>query len=244
MPHAEASVRASIQEIRRWRRTLGRHVWLLRRAGVAAEEIEREVTKSLHQCRGLPKLNATPAPDERVIPRILSHWWHESEYLDSRGQPRALRLDGPMPTFRSLVRAAAPGASVKQVLGGLRRRGLVSCRSNGKVRLVSDASYACRVQQGDLLNTTLALLGALSDTGYANLQASRPGQPLRLQRSAYTEYLDRRYLQAYKEFLEETAQVFLAMHDSWLKHHEIKDVPRPRWPSARVGVGMFAIRGD
>ena len=99
------------------------------------------------------------------------------------------------------------------------------------------------VCSGDLsLGATLASLEALTDTCYVNLRAGQPTRSRsRLQRRAYTEYFDRRHLRAYEEFLNESAQVFLAMHESWLKRHEVKRVdPRRICP---VGVGVFAIRG-
>ena len=64
----------------------------------------------------------------------------------------------------------------------------------------------------------------------------------RLQQRAYTDYFDRRHLGAYEEFLNESAQVFLAMHETWLKRHEVKRVDPRRKQTCRVGVGVFAIR--
>ncbi|MGO9328406.1 MAG: hypothetical protein ACLQJ0_09845, partial [Steroidobacteraceae bacterium] len=97
-------------------------------------------------------------------------------------------------------------------------------------------------QRGLLLGTTLASLEALTDTCYVNLRAGQSVRARsRLQRKAETDYCDRRHLRAYEEFLNESAQVFLAMHESWLKRHEVKRVDPRR--ICRVGVGVFAIRG-
>jgi hypothetical protein len=230
-----------ITELRHWRRTLGRHVWFLRRAGVTSAQIEREIARSLGQCRRIREL-PVPAADERTYPRILTHWLHESAYLDKRGLPRALRFEGHSPTFRSLVRAAVPGADASKVLGAMKRCRLVSQSAHGIVRLLADGSCQRGVQQGSSLGATLASLEALTDTCYVNLRA---GQPMRsgsrLQGRAFTEHLERRHLRAYEEFLNESAQVFLAMHETWLKRHEVKRVDP--WRICRVGVGVFAIRG-
>jgi hypothetical protein len=238
MPLARNPIR--ITELGHWQRTLARHVWFLRRAGVPSAQIEREIARYLRECRNIRELPA-PAADERMYPRILTHWLHESAYLDNRGLPRALRLDGQIPTFRSLVRAAVPGADASKVLGAMKRCRLVSQSAHGIVRLLADGSFQRGVQQGSLLGATLASLEALTDTCYVNFCA---GQRLRsgsrLQGRAFTEYLDRRHLRAYEEFLNESAQVFLAMHETWLKRHEVKRVDPRR--ICRVGVGVFAIR--
>ena len=188
MPRSDLSLKRFRQEtaIGHWQRTLGRHVWFLRRAGIASEQIEREVAKYLRRrvnVRALP----IPAVEERMYPRILAHWQHQCAYLDNRGQPRALRFAGRSPTFRSLVRAAAPEADPSKVLGALKRYRLVAQSSHGVIRLLVDDFSTPPVQQGHLLSATLASLDALTDTCYANLQVRQPTRPfLRLQRSACT----------------------------------------------------------
>jgi hypothetical protein len=230
-------------DIGHWHRTLARHIWLLRRAGIASAQIEREVARSLEQCPGLRKLQL-PAPDERMYARILTHWQHESGYLDAKGRPLALRFEGRSPTFRSLIRAAVPGADASKALASLKRYHLVSHSAHGIIRLIADRFFPHDVQGGPLLSLTHAALEALTDTCYANLRArQRRNRSSRIQRMTYTEYLDRRSLRAYEEFLNESANAFLTMHESWLKRHEVKSVDPRRRYLTRIGVGVFAIRG-
>jgi len=230
-----------ITELGHWQRTLGRHVRFLRRAGVTSAQIEREIARYLARCLNIREL-PVPAAVESTYPRILTHWRHESAYLDNRGQPRALRFEGHSPTFRSLVRAAVPGADASKVLIAMKRCRLVSQSAHGIVRLLANGPFQRGMQQGSLLGVTLASLDALTDTCYVDLcagQTTRSGSGL--QGRAFTEHLDRRHLRAYEEFLNESAQVFLAMHETWLKRHEVKKVGPRR--IRRVGVGVYAIRG-
>jgi hypothetical protein len=230
-----------LDEIGHWQRTLGRHIWFLRRAGITSAQIKREIARQLGRYRNIRGLSV-PGANERMVPRILAHWQHKSAYLDNRGAPRALRFEGPAPTFRSLVRAAVPGADASAILGALKRYGLVS-HSQGVVRLLADGFFPRGGQRGFLLSTTLASLEALTDACYVNLHTDHAMRPIsRFNGRAYTEYFDRRHLKAYEEFLNESAQVFLMMHEAWLKRHEVKgDDPR-RKQSCRMGVGVFAIR--
>jgi len=228
-------------EIGHWQRTLGRHIWFLRRAGITSAQIKREIARQLgqyHNIRGL----SVPGANERMVPRILAHWQHESAYLNNRGQPLALRFEGHSPTFRSLVRAAVPGADASAILGALKRYRLVS-HSHGVVRLLADGFFPRAGQRGLLLSTTLASLETLTDACYVNLRTDHAMRPIsRFHGRTYTEYFDRRHLNAYEEFLNESAQVFLMMHEAWLKRHEVKGVDTRRKQTCRMGVGVFAIR--
>ena len=230
-------------DIGHWQGTLARHIWFLRRAGIASAQIERKVARSLEECLGLRKLQV-PTSDERMYARILTHWRHESGYLDAKGRPLALRFEGRSPTFRSLTRAAVPGADASKALAALKCYHLVSHSSHGIIRLLTDGFSLGAVQRGPLLTLTHAALEALTDTCYANLHARQPSNSAsRIQRMAYSDYLDRRNLRAYEAFLNESAQVFLTMHETWLKRHEVKGLNSRRKRSTRAGVGVFAIRG-
>jgi hypothetical protein len=226
-----------------WQRGLARHVWFLRRAGIPSVQIEREVSRDLRQClklRPLPVLTR----DEEMVPRILAHWQHDCAYLDENGQPRALRIDGRSPSFRSLVRAAVPGADASAALAILKRHRRVSYDREGVVRLLGDDILPRGAPRELLLSETLAALDAVTATGYANYCARRrSGGSLRFQRTVVSDHLDRRSRRAYEEFLNESAQVFLAMHESWLRRHEVKNVDHRRSHLSRVGVGLFGIRG-
>jgi hypothetical protein len=246
-PRSDDRLTEAFQEeadIGHWQGTLARHIWFLRRAGIASAQIEREVARSLEECLGLRKLQV-PGSDERMYARILTHWRHESGYLDAKGRPLALRFEGRSPTFRSLVRAAVPGADASKALDALKCYYLVSHSPLGVITLIADGLSLDGVQRGPLLSLTHTALEALTDTCYANLHARQPPNgALRIQRTAHTYYLDRRHLRAYEEFLNESAQAFLTMHETWLKRHEVKGRNPRRKPLTRTGVGVFAIRGS
>jgi len=238
-------LRASQREgaIVHWRRTLGRHIWFLRRAGIPSAQIEREVIRKMRECIRPQKLRVS-ASDERLCAQIMAQWRNDSVYLNAQGVPLTLRFAGRSPTFRSLVRAAVPQANASLALAAMRTVRLVSHNTQGNIRLIADGQPSRSVPRGAMLEATHAALEALTDTCYANLHAPRHAiGPPRLQRVTYTEYLNPRSLQAYEEFLSESAQVFLAMHESWLKRHEPKNPDCERKPRSRVGVGVFAIRG-
>ena len=54
MPMARNAM--GINEIGHWQRTLGRHIWFLRSAGITSAEIEREIARCLGQSLKIRKL--------------------------------------------------------------------------------------------------------------------------------------------------------------------------------------------
>jgi hypothetical protein len=116
MPRSERELKMLRQEtgIGRWQKTLRRHLWFLRRAGITSDQIEREVARSLRQ---LVNSRVCPVPDlkDQIYARILGRWQHQTAYLGKGRQPRALRFQGRFPTFRSLVRAVAPQADASKI---------------------------------------------------------------------------------------------------------------------------------
>ncbi len=217
LPRSDDSLMVARTEasIGHWQKTLARHVWLLRRAGVPSVQIERHMARSLRQYSTLREAGV-PAADEHMVSRILTHWRHVSTYLDSKGQPRALPFDGRPPTFRSLVRVAAPGMQALTALTALQSYHVVS-HTQGLVRLHADGLFRYAAPGEPLLSVTLAALDALTDTCYLRPHTRQPSErSSRIRRAVYTDYLDPRSRRAYREFLTESAQVFCAMHESWL----------------------------
>ena len=137
----------------------------------------------------------------------------------------------------------APEADASKVLSELKRSGLVSQSSDGLIRVLVDEFARSAAPDRPLLESTLASLDALTDTCYANFRdhpSAKRSSPL--QGMVYSDHLDRRQLGAYEEFMTESGQVFLAMHEAWLKRHEVEGVD-PRKPAGRrVGIGVFAVR--
>jgi hypothetical protein len=142
-----------------------------------------------------------------------------------------------------LVRAVAPDADASRILSELKRSGLISQSRDGLIRVLVDEFTRSAALDHPLLESTLASLGALTDTCYANLRdhpSAKRSSPL--QGMVYSDDLDRRQLGAYEEFMTESGQVFLAMHEAWLKRHGVEGAD-PRKPvKRRVGIGVFAVR--
>jgi hypothetical protein len=137
----------------------------------------------------------------------------------------------------------APGADASGLLSELKRSGLVSQSRDGLIRILVDKFARGAAPDRPLLESTLASLDALTDACYANFRdhsSAKPSSPL--QGMVYSDHLDRRQLGVYEEFMTESGQVFLAMHEAWLKRHEIAGVDSRKPGRRRVGIGVFAVR--
>jgi hypothetical protein len=103
--------------------TITRFVRVLARSGYTPEDIGREV---LQTCRRMPKaaskqLTAT-LRDTDAAAHILTHWFSDPAYLDSRGNPRALPLLGAGASLQSLLERVDRKLDTRVVLTQLMER--------------------------------------------------------------------------------------------------------------------------
>jgi hypothetical protein len=237
--------------IGQWQTTLDRFVWVLRRAGIPSAHIIRQITRSVRKYRRMRR-ESLPSAHELAYPRVVAHWQDDNRFLDGKGRPRSLPYDGPGSSFRELVQAALPEANPVDVLAALKRYRLVSRDGDGPIRLLRNAFVPRGPRLGYMLYIILTSLQGLAETCYENIRdAPRARIPL-LQRYAYTEHFDARYLRQYDRFLRKTGRAFLRLHQDWLRRHERAEPPRSQKPTKahssrptclRVGVGLYGMAG-
>ncbi len=231
-----------IDGARHWPKTLDQWIWLLLRAGVVPDQLTQAFKASLHKHRNTRAL-AMPSPEVLEYGRVLTYWQHEPGYVDERGRARALTLTGRSGSFASLVRQSLPTAHAPDVLAVLRRHGLVSTASKGRVRMLATEFLPRRAQRAQFLGYALSSLEGVCDTCYHNLTTRAPQKHTRLlQRTAVSERFDMSRIAEYDAFLRTSADAFLAKHDAWLKRREVKPGSADPERVGHVGVGIFGFR--
>lgn len=238
-------------DIGHWQKTLDRFVRFLRLAGVPSAHITRQVTQSVRKYQRMRRESIPPA-HELAYPRVVAHWQDDNRFLDGRGRPRPLPYDGAGSSFQDLVQAALPEANPASVLAVLKRYRLVSQDTEGTIRLLRDAFLPRGPRLGYALYFILMSLQGLAETCYVNIRDNPPAKVPLLQRYAYTEKFDMRYLRQYDKFLRTTGRAFLRLHDAWLRRHETTEpvrgqratkIVRTRTNHTRVGVGVYGMAG-
>jgi len=168
--------------------------------------------------------------------RVLTGWVRDHQYLDAKGQPRALSLEGE-DGFAALVRRHSGDMPARAVLDELERVGAVHRRDDGLIELLARA-YVPRSSATD----KLAILGTdvadLIETIDHNLDVGETDP--RFQRKVMYLSIPASALPAFRKRSAANAQALLEKFDRWLAEHDVPNPPdAPNAARARVGVGIY-----
>lgn len=217
-----------------------RFVRVLVRRGASQRCIQRAFRRA---CLLVPR---SAAEDGRRASRelidlghVLTLWFGDPFYVDSRGDPIPLPLRGPAPSLASLIQHVDPALDAKEVLNTLIRADAV--RRVGSRYAPRSRAVAFRGTGAPLhARNFRALLGLLRTLEH-NLGPKGSGP-------AWFEYVaenPRFPVGAREPFdarVREDAMTFLLNQDSRMLNHERK--AKPGEPTVRMGVGVFRFEED
>lgn len=170
--------------------------------------------------------------------RVMTGWIRDADFLDERGRPRRLTVDGEL-SFDTLARRYSGDMPVRAVLDELQRVGAVRLRDDGLIEALARAY----VPQQSVIDK-LAILGTdvadLVDTIDHNMQygTSDPW----FQRKVLYNSIEVRKLPAFRKLSATQAQALLERLDRWLAEHDTEAAPGSiDVPRARVGLGIYYI---
>ena len=203
------------------------------RVAVLSGLTRKEVQRLLTEPEGDP---AEVADRYNRAARVLTGWVRDPAFLDRKGKPRALDVDGEA-GFAALVKRYSGDMPSRAVLDELLRVGAVERAADSRLRLVTRAYVPqhSTVDKLGILGNDVADLIATIDH---NLQhgATDP----RFQRKVMYDAMPVSALPAFRKLSAQQAQALLEKLDRWLATHEAGDAPAgAETPSARVGLGIY-----
>lgn len=176
--------------------------------------------------------------------RVLTAWHSAPAYINANGQPRVLSIEGPRPSFQTLVSDYGGDMAATTMLKEFKRCGVIEADSHNNLQVVkryyipSQSDPAAILRAGSVLYDIAATLEH-------NLYKAAPqeNKPLRFERRATNIQMPAEAEEAFRQFVEQEGQAFLERIDAWLTEHESttsKDITNQR-TTIRLGVGTYLI---
>jgi hypothetical protein len=170
--------------------------------------------------------------------RVISGWLRDAAFLDSKGDPEILPMEGER-SFTELVKRHSGDVPARAIADELHRVGAVEYTPHGELRL-SARGYV--PESGDI--EKLQILGTdvrdLIDTIDHNL--SHTGAPARYQRKVQYDNIPARHLDAFRHLSARLGQDLLEHLNLWLAERD-RDAGNGSEGSGRVrlGLGIYQI---
>jgi hypothetical protein len=173
---------------------------------------------------------------------VLSAWHLDPDFLDKKGKPAPLPIEGETKSFDALVRRCGGGdVPLSTLLKELRSAGALRERADGRLEpLMRD--YIPHAMDEQLIRLWGTVLADIATTYVHNL--TRQGRtPARFERAAVNDRIAKSALPEFRQFLEKEGQAFLERVDAWLAEHEVADDDAgAKVETLRLGAGTYHIQ--
>jgi hypothetical protein len=173
---------------------------------------------------------------------VLSAWHQNREFLDSRGRPVPLPMEGERVSFAALLRRCGagdvrPSTLLKELLSAKAVRETPDGRLEPLKR-----SYVPQSMDEKLITMWGKRITDVAKTYVHNL--TRPAKTAaRFERAAVNDRIDASALPEFQNFLEQEGEAFLERVDGWLTAHEARADAADDPPElVRLGAGLYHIQ--
>ncbi len=163
------------------------------------------------------------------LARVLSGWYESPDYTDGEGRPLALPIDGPEPSFASLVREFSGDIYPRIILDELLEVGAARLLKDDSVRAMTR-----RYTTGGAEPAAIEHLGETIRDHLATLEhnLSTPLEARLYDDSVVSIRLDRAALPLFRRLMKQRGSAFLEDIEGWVSEHERPDSP----DTVRAGV--------
>ena len=168
------------------------------------------------------------------LARVLTGWFESPRYTDSDGRPLLLAVDGPEPSFATLVRAFSGDIYPRIILDELLEVDAVRVLKDGSVKALSR-----RYTSGGAEPAAIQHLGIVARDVFSTLEhnLSNPSDQRHYDDTVVSLKLDRAALPLFRRLLRQRGAAFLEDVEGWVAEHEKADAAET--VRAGVTVQMF-----
>ncbi len=174
------------------------------------------------------------------LARVLGGWFEDPRYTGTDGRPSVLRLDGPEPSFESLVKDFSGDIYPGIILEELERVGAVQRTEGGRIAALS-RRYSAGGASPETMRHMEGVAADVVRTLEFNLEA--PPDKRLLEDSAISADLPADLVPVLARMLKRRTTSFLDDVEGWLEQHESPDtgVAGDTKPRVRAGVRVVMV---
>ncbi|MFQ6021534.1 MAG: DUF6502 family protein [Acidiferrobacterales bacterium] len=174
--------------------------------------------------------------------RVITGWIRDARFINKRGDPMPLPLEGKEPTFSELVKEFSGDVPARAILDELTNVGAVERMPDGRIRLLTRA-YVPRDSKADklgILGTDVKHLIATIDHN-----VHQEGAEPRFQRKVEYDNLPVEALKELRALSAKQAQALLERIDRWMAAHDRDTNPKIEGSGRkRAGMGIYYFEED
>ena len=154
------------------------------------------------------------------LARVLTGWYESPRYTDSEGRPLTLPMDGPEPSFSSLVHSFSGDIYPGIILDELLEVGAIKQLRDGSVR-----ALARRYTAGGAEPSAIEHLGSVARDVFSTLEHNlvKPPDQRLYDDTVVSIRLDRAALPLFRRLLRQRGAAFLEDVEGWVAEHEKPD---------------------
>jgi hypothetical protein len=202
--------------------------------------------KAVGQIKKIPAFRSTQAAKKfNRAARVIGGWIQDERFMDSKGKPLELPVEGPGPSFNGLVRSFSGDATVRSILDELMRVGAVEKTPEGRIRLLVRA-YIPRMDGEGILNILGFDVRDLISTIDHNIivSQSQTGEKFFQRRLSY-DNLPVEVLPKLRAKTGKKGQKLLEAMNLWLSRYDRDVNPNVRGTGRkRAGIGVYYFEED
>ena len=194
--------------------------------------------REVMRVRKLPRPDVTASTERHNrAARVIAAWRRESDFLDARGKPAPLPMEGQGATFSELVKRFSGNVPSRAILDELIHVGAVERQDDGKIGLLTRA-YIPSTIEAHKLNILGTDVQHLISTIDHNLNPDTT-EPI-FQRKVSYDNLPDEVLPKFRRLFAKKAQALLENADQWLAQRDRDLTPTVQGSgSNRAGFGIF-----
>jgi hypothetical protein len=197
----------------------------------------RDVKRARDQLAVTPPDGLAPIAKINHASRVLSGWFQDPAFLDSKGNPKLLEPTGER-GFEGLAKRYAQDIPSTAMLKELKAVGAVTVTPRGRLR-AKMRYYAPAAPDDEAVLRSGSVLADLGATVAENLLRVEPRT--RFEGRATNARIPRGARRAFREYIEARGMEFLEDVDRWLSRHEASAADDKL---VRLGIGVYQIQDD